>query len=736
LCFYGSKYYQLGSTAQQQQAGGQWQQIHNMQQLQAQQSQQQQQAGGQWQQIHNMQQQQAQQSQQQHPQQQQAGGQWQQMRNMQQQQQKNQQQQHTGGQWQQMQQNLSTPVPTTAETMVTYVVPPIPSSGLVPQQPDAAALDTLPLIINVAGSLGSGLLEGRLPSASSAIALPKVAGAAPQQPPPAEATMSGSGSVTDIPALVVPLPNSQRMLGFSSLNSNPFLLEPVAGAGGSSYMITGLAPSGPAVLDRTVATNGIPPASATNSINLTRRPEITAAPVRVIATGSSSAVLNLQGNPVQARSVWPQPLANAAPSVGLHPGSSLDTVKIEENLLELVEDPLDGDLEDPLAGGVSPPTVPSSMLSSAVSIKRRVIDSASICATFSESLHAGIFDDVLIYTGGVDRRPIACNSVLLAAISPFLARVLANSVRNAAGQFELVAPSLGGASRAELVRLLDQVLKLMMEPPPGSRSSHLPPTQQVDMVMGAELWAFLGHSKEAEKTSVEVAQGKKGGERSNKQGIPLPAVGPQVENRKRPPAKSAHANNTFAPQPRKRPSATTAKRPRAKKPRNSLPPTTLANNEITTSCVSRLLELPNIAVSQSRDDSCATSSTHTGSSMLKQALVSTNLLSSQDASGVSIKSAPSAAEPRAGSGVSLHTVPSKPSDISFEPMASARSGVSKSKLHESSSTIGNTVAAHISRGGDSSAAVTIYDNLDVNVVPVVKVEPDSSDPNNSGCQQR
>jgi hypothetical protein len=82
---------------------------------------------------------------------------------------------------------------------------------------------------------------------------------------------------------------------------------------------------------------------------------------------------------------------------------------------------------------------------------------------------------------------VHCCSVLLAALSPALRNVLASAERNAAGQFELFAPDLGGESWAELVSLMARVSTLLALPGSGGVVNV--------MRMGRELWQFLGHGQ-------------------------------------------------------------------------------------------------------------------------------------------------------------------------------------------------------------------------------------------------
>jgi hypothetical protein len=133
-----------------------------------------------------------------------------------------------------------------------------------------------------------------------------------------------------------------------------------------------------------------------------------------------------------------------------------------------------------------------------VTFRRSSRDVAAICNSLAEE---ATFRDVIIYPGDGRPPPVHCCSVLLAALSPALRNVLASAERNAAGQFELIAPDLGGESRAELVSLMARVSSLLALPGSGGVVNV--------MRMGRELWQFLGHGL----SRGEVTAGDTGTER-------------------------------------------------------------------------------------------------------------------------------------------------------------------------------------------------------------------------------
>ena len=170
----------------------------------------------------------------------------------------------------------------------------------------------------------------------------------------------------------------------------------------------------------------------------------------------------------------------------------LERIKIEEDME--ISDPLAITIRDePIDDNRfrrPPATISFSYASKSqcVNLTRKSADNAQICSDLSKTLHSGAFNDVLIYPGGEDRRPVACCSVLLAAISPTLAHVLAAGQRNAHGQFELIVPDLGSGSRGELIRLLERVGKMLEQQHGGGSQA------TILVMMRAELWAFLGHN--------------------------------------------------------------------------------------------------------------------------------------------------------------------------------------------------------------------------------------------------
>ena len=161
----------------------------------------------------------------------------------------------------------------------------------------------------------------------------------------------------------------------------------------------------------------------------------------------------------------------------------LDFLKVEEvevtdNLPNLSAE----ESVDPLAD-----SVPSS--SPVVHLKRSSEDTVAVCAALAELHMSGAFNDVIIYPREGGKREsfvVSCSGVMLAVLSPALGRVLAASERNEAGQYELIAPGLGGGSSAiELLTLLKGLGGLLKELPVGAN---------LVMLVGPELWDFLGHS--------------------------------------------------------------------------------------------------------------------------------------------------------------------------------------------------------------------------------------------------
>jgi hypothetical protein len=189
------------------------------------------------------------------------------------------------------------------------------------------------------------------------------------------------------------------------------------------------------------------------------------------------------------------------------PSSRLDTIKLEavdvsEDPLELPED--NKSLCDLLAAAIQqqeeqrPSEVTTTTTNGVVTFRRSSTDVAAICNSLAEAAPSPLFRDVIIYPGE-GRPPVHCCSVLLAALSPALRKVLASAERNAAGQFELIAPDLGGESRAELVSLMARINTLLALPSSGGNV----------MLMGRELWQLLGHGL----SQREVTAGDTGTER-------------------------------------------------------------------------------------------------------------------------------------------------------------------------------------------------------------------------------
>ncbi len=192
------------------------------------------------------------------------------------------------------------------------------------------------------------------------------------------------------------------------------------------------------------------------------------------------------------------------------PSSCLDTLKLEA--VDVTDDPLELLPEDSkslsalLAAALQqqaeqqwPSEVTTTTANGVVTFRRSSTDVAAICNSLAEEAP---FRDVIIYPGeGKTGRPspVHCCSILLAALSPALRNVLASAERNAAGQFELIAADLGAESWAELVSLMARVSTLLALPGSGGNV----------MLMGRELWQFLGHGQ----SQREVIAGDTGTER-------------------------------------------------------------------------------------------------------------------------------------------------------------------------------------------------------------------------------
>jgi hypothetical protein len=181
------------------------------------------------------------------------------------------------------------------------------------------------------------------------------------------------------------------------------------------------------------------------------------------------------------------------------PSSCLDTLKLEA--VDVTDDPLglpedSKSLSDLLAAAIQQQeevTTRTTTTNGVVTFRRSSTDVAAICNSLAEAATSP-FRDVIIYPGeGKTGRPspVHCCSVLLAALSPALRNVLASAERNAAGQFELIAPDLGVESWAELVSLMARVSTLLALPGSGGNV----------MLMGRELWQFLGHGQSQRKVT-------------------------------------------------------------------------------------------------------------------------------------------------------------------------------------------------------------------------------------------
>jgi hypothetical protein len=236
------------------------------------------------------------------------------------------------------------------------------------------------------------------------------------------------------------------------------------------------------------------------------------------------------------------------------PSSRLDTIKLEgvdvtDDPLELPEDSKSSsDLLSAVLQQQEEVTTTTTRTNGVVTFRRSSTDVAAICNSLAAEAP---FRDVIIYPGEGRPPPVHCCSVLLAALSPALRNVLASAERNAAGQFELIAPDLGGESRAELVSLMARVSTLLALPGSGGNV----------MLMGRELWQFLGHGL----AQREVTAGDTGTERqadviSRGAGVLCTAVTSALEGRreegntgtKRPgPASRSFAkrSKTAAPEP-------------------------------------------------------------------------------------------------------------------------------------------------------------------------------------------
>jgi hypothetical protein len=187
------------------------------------------------------------------------------------------------------------------------------------------------------------------------------------------------------------------------------------------------------------------------------------------------------------------------PVLSEEPSSCLDTLKLEavdvtEDPLELSEDSKSS--SDLLAAVIQHQeqqqrhsevtTTTTTTTNCVVTFRRSSTDVAAICNSLAEAATSSpLFRDVIIYPGEGRPPPVHCCSVLLAALSPALRNVLASGERNAAGQFELIAPDLGAESWAELVSLMARVSTLLALPGSGGVVNV--------MRMGRELWQFLGH---------------------------------------------------------------------------------------------------------------------------------------------------------------------------------------------------------------------------------------------------
>ncbi len=186
------------------------------------------------------------------------------------------------------------------------------------------------------------------------------------------------------------------------------------------------------------------------------------------------------------------------------PSSCLDTLKLEA--VDVTDDPLelpeDSKSSSDLLAAVlqqQEEVTTTTTTTGVVTFRRSSRDVAAICNSLAEEATSPLFRDVIIYPGEGRPSPVHCCSVLLAALSPALRNVLASAERNAAGQFELIAPDLGGESWAELVSLMARVSTLLALPGSGGNV----------MLVGRELWQFLGHSL----SRGEVIAGESGTER-------------------------------------------------------------------------------------------------------------------------------------------------------------------------------------------------------------------------------
>ena len=454
---------------------------------------------------------------------------------------------------------------------------------------------TLPLILNVSGRLGSSLIHGNVPAAATTTPFSSSSsGGVPQQLQPAT---TGLGSMTAIPATVGGMPamlvrmtDSGHILGFSSVNGQPFLLEPVGSSrGGPLGSSDGGGSTGN--LYNYVASAFVPPGAGSSSTQT----QPSSAAVVVTSQGSCRGVVSggsggKNNHLTTTTATWSQPqkpvisstrtittasigrpsrAEGAADLVTLGPSTLATGMKLEEEEvvdrlldpscsppLERIKIEEDMEISDPLAITIRdepiddnrfrrpPATISFSYASKSqcVNLTRKSADNAQICSDLSKTLHSGAFNDVLIYPGGEDRRPVACCSVLLAAISPTLAHVLAAGQRNAHGQFELIVPDLGSGSRGELIRLLERVGKMLEQQHGGGSQA------TILVMMRAELWAFLGHNT----TSTISSQDKEVSTAmptplmvSSQPGQPIPVTkaGPHVQRKrtrsptKRPPAK-------------------------------------------------------------------------------------------------------------------------------------------------------------------------------------------------------
>lgn len=101
------------------------------------------------------------------------------------------------------------------------------------------------------------------------------------------------------------------------------------------------------------------------------------------------------------------------------------------------------------------------------------------------------YSDVIIYSSGRARQdPLHTHSLLLAALSGHMARILRDTERNAEGKYELVVM---GVSLSEIDTLLEEVIGTMLMPPKNNTA--------VTFSMSADVWGlFAGYSVRTEES--------------------------------------------------------------------------------------------------------------------------------------------------------------------------------------------------------------------------------------------